>query len=99
MKFTRGQELAAVWGSRKTTRLNKVAKSSYCGKLTVRDIAAIVLADSVNFPKGLDTPVCIGDFEGNFSTNVLSVTLGGEPKGGLPGDHVCISGDPHGGME
>lgn len=26
-------------------------------------------------------------------------TLGGEPKGGLPGDHVCISGDPHGGME
>lgn len=99
MKLTRDQELAAVWGSRKTTRLNKVAKDSYCGKLTLREIAVIALADSVNFPKGLDTPVCIGDFEGNFSTNVLSVTLGGEPKGGLPGDHLCISCDPHGGME
>lgn len=99
MKLTRGQELAAIWGGRKTTRLNKVAKGSYCGKLTLRDIAAIALADSVNFPKGLDTPVCIGDFEGNFSTNVLSVTLGGKPEGGLPGDHICISGDPHGGME
>ena len=99
MKLTKQQELAAVWGGRKITRLNKVAKDSYCGKLTLREIAAIALADSVNFPKGLDTPVCVGDFEGNFSTNVLSVTLGGEPKGGLPGDHICISCDPHGGME
>ena len=98
MKLTRGQELVAVWGDRKVTRLNKVAKDPYCGKLTVRDVAAIVLADTTNFPKGLDTPVCIGDFAGNFSTNVLSVTMGGEPSGKLPGDHVCISGDPHGGM-
>lgn len=98
MKLTKQQELVAVWGDRKITGLNKVMKESYCGKLTVREIAAIVLADSVNFPKGLDTPVCIGDFEGNFCTNVLSVTLGGTPTGKLPGDHVCISGDPHGGM-
>lgn len=98
MKLTKQQELVAVWGDRKITGLNKVMKESYCGKLTVREIAAIVLADSVNFPQGLDTPVCIGDFEGNFCTNVLSVTLGGEPKDGLPGDHVCISGDPHGDM-
>ena len=99
MKLTRDQELAAVWGGRKTTRLNKVSKQSYCGKLTLREIAAAVLADRPSFPRGLDTPVCIGDFEGNFSTNVLSLTLGGGPKGALPGDHLCISGDPHGGME
>lgn len=99
MKLTKQQELVAVWGDRKVTELNKVMKETYCGKLTVREIAAIVLADTTNFPQGLDTPVCIGDFEGNFCTNVLSVTLGGEPKGGLPGDHLCISGDPHGGME
>ena len=98
MKLTRQQELVAVWGDRKITRLNKVANADYCGKFTVRDIAAVVLADATNFPQGLDTPVCIGDFEGNFSTNMLSVTLGGEPKGKLPGDHLCISGDPHGGM-
>lgn len=90
-KLTKQQELVAVWGGRKTTGLNKVMKASYCGKLTAREIAAIVLADSVNFPKGLDTPVCIGDFGGNFSTNVLSMTL--------VRDHICIIGNPHGGMK
>ena len=93
MKLTRQQELVVVWGDRKITRLNEVANADYCGKFTVRDIAAVVLADATNFPQGLDTPVCVGDFEGNFCTNVLSVTLGGDDS-----SHLCISGDPHGGM-
>lgn len=89
----RQKELAAVWGSRKVTRLNKVASAEFCGKMTVRDLAAVALADTTNFPKGLDTPLCIGDFEGNFCTNVLSVMLGGDDS-----SHLCVSGDPHGGM-
>lgn len=89
----RQKELVAIWGHRKVTRLNRVASEKSCGKMTVRDLAAVALADTTNFPKGLDTPLCIGDFEGNFSTNVLSVTLGGDDS-----SHLCISGDPHGGM-
>mgnify|MGYP007122069064 CR=1 FL=1 len=86
--------LSAVWGKKKVTRLNKIIDKDYCGRLTVREFAAMVLADRLNFPKGLDTPMCIGDFEGNFCTNVLSVTVGGDKS-----DHVCIMGDPHGCME
>lgn len=88
----RQKELAAIWGSRKVTRLNKVASAEFCGKMTVREFAAVALADVTNFPKGLDTPLCIGDFEGNFCTNVLSITIGVDES------HLCVSGDPHGGM-
>ena len=90
----RGALLAAVWGKKKVTRLNQVIDKDYCGRLTVREFAALVLADRLNYPKGLDTPMCIGDFEGNFCTNVLSVTVGGDKS-----DHVCVMGDPHGCME
>lgn len=86
--------LAAVWGSKKSSRLNKIIDNDYCGRLTVREFASIVLADRLRFPDGLDTPMCIGDFEGNFCTNVLSVSAGGENS-----DHVCIKGDPNGYME
>jgi len=90
----RGALFAAVWGRRKSSRLNQIIDKDYCGRLTVREFAALVLADSLNFPNGLDTPMCIGDFEGNFCTNVLSVTAGGYGS-----DHVCVTGDPHGSME
>lgn len=90
----RGALLSAVWGSKKSSRLNQIIDNDYCGRLTVREFASIVLADRLNFPKGIDTPICIGDFEGNFCTNVLSVTVGGDSS-----DHVCIMGDPHGCME
>lgn len=88
----RRMELLAIWGNLKVERLNEVASTEFCGKMTVRELAAVALADTTNFPKGLDTPLCIGDFEGNFCTNALSITLGGT------GDHMCVSGDPHGGM-
>lgn len=89
----RGEMLSKVWGKRKVTRLNKILDTDFCGVLTVRELAAIVLADTVNFPRGLDTAICIGDFEGNFCTNTLSVTVGGPLS-----DHVCLMGDPHASM-
>lgn len=82
--------LAQIWGKRKTTRLNQIIDPDYCGQMTVRDLASIVLADTTKFPKGLDTPLCIGDFEGNFCTNVLSVSMGGDKS-----DHICVMGDPN----
>lgn len=88
----RRMDLVAIWGSRKVARLNEVASTEFCGKMTVRELAAVALADTTNFPRGLDTPLCIGDFGGNFCTNALSITLGGT------GDHMCVIGDPHGGM-
>lgn len=33
---------------------------------TVRDLMDIVSTDSKAFPKGLDTPIATGDFEGNY---------------------------------
>ena len=86
--------LAQIWGKRKTTRLNQLIDPDYCGQMTVRDLASIVLADKTNFPQGLDTPLCIGDFEGNFCTNVLSVRTGGDDS-----DHICVTGDPNGYMK
>lgn len=85
--------LVAMWGSRKVSRLNRIADPSYCGKLTVRELAAIAIVDKTNFPDGLDTPLCLGDFEGNFCTNVLSISTGGARS-----DHLCLCCDPHGGM-
>ena len=85
--------LAQIWGKQKVTRLNKIIDPDYCGKMTVRDLASIVLADTTKFPHGIDTPLCIGDFEGNFCTNVLSGTTGGEKS-----DHICVMGDPNGDM-
>ena len=82
--------LSEIWRKRRTTRLNKIIKPSYCGPLTVREFVAIVLSDIRGFPRGLDTALAIGDFEGNFCTDVLSVTLGGSMS-----DHVCVCGDPH----
>lgn len=90
----RGTMLSLVWGKRRVARLNEVIDADYCGCLTVREFVAIVLADKLNFPRGLDTHLCIGDFEGNFCTNTLGVTVGGSMS-----DHVCVMGDPHGYME
>jgi len=33
--------------------------------LTVRDLIDIVSTDKRHFPKGIDTPIATGDFEGN----------------------------------
>lgn len=82
--------LRDIWGKRKVTRLNLICNPNFCGVFTVREFLAVVLADAHSFPRGLDTWLSIGDFEGNFCTNVLSVSLGGSAS-----DHVCLTGDPH----
>lgn len=86
----RGELLSQIWGTRKVTRLNQIIKDDYCGSLTVREFMAIVLADKLNFPRGLDTTLTIGDFEGNFTAMTLSVTTSGSMS-----DCVCLTGDPH----
>ena len=35
-------------------------------QITVRDIVELVKNEPDNFPKGLDTPIASGDFEGNY---------------------------------
>ena len=90
----RGALLTAVWGSKKSSRLKQIIDSGYCGRLTVREFVSIVLADGLNFPNGLDTPMCIGDFEGNFCTNILSISRG-PTIGGVNSDHICVMGNPH----
>lgn len=82
--------LSEIWGKRRLKRLNQVIKQEFCGVMTVREFVAIVLDDKNSFPRGLDTWLSIGDFEGNFCTNVLAVRLGG-----MSSDHVCLCGDPH----
>lgn len=42
-----------------------MADKSY-KKVTVRDLVDFVSNDKKNFPKGLDTPITSGDFEGNY---------------------------------
>ena len=69
--------------------LTKVGNTDYCGPLTVRQLAAIALYDKTSFPLGLDTPLHIGDFEGNFQCATLSVTQGDD-------DSLCVCGDPNG---
>ncbi len=34
--------------------------------LTVRELVEMVSNDKRHFPKGLDTPIATGDFEGNY---------------------------------
>ena len=87
----RARLLKSVWGNRGVRRLNSILDTDFCGVLTVREFVAIVLADNVNFPRGIDTNMSIGDFEGNYWTDVLGVTTGGRFS-----DHVCITGDFHG---
>lgn len=75
-------------------RLAEVSDASYCGRFTVRDLAAVAAYDKENFPLGLDTPIGVGDFEGNFQTNVLGIGIGGGPE-----KHLVVMCDPHGQME
>lgn len=90
----RSTEATVLWGNRDAKRLADITSCEFCGKMTVRELATIAAVDGINFPQGLDTPLCVGDFEGNYCTNVLSVTMGGAKS-----DHLCLSCDPHGGMQ
>lgn len=45
-----------------------VIDTGYMGTMTVRQLAELV-GDTGEFPKGLDTRICIGDVEGNLGVN------------------------------
>lgn len=83
----RARLLKSVWGNRGVRRLNSILDTDFCGVLTVREFVAIVLADKVNFPRGIDTPLSIGDFEGNRWADRVSISVGGDYS-----DHVYIMG-------
>ena len=83
----RARLLKSVWGNRGVRRLNSILDTDFCGVLTVREFVAIVLADYVNFPRGIDTPLSVGDFGGNGWSDRVSISVGGSYD-----DHVCIMG-------
>lgn len=65
---------------------------NHFGEMTVAQLVELV-CDRKEFPKGLDTRICIGDVEGNNSVNpTICVTAH------KPGD-VVLSIDPHEGDE
>ena len=66
-----------------------LANPEHVGEMTVRQLVELVSTDE--FPKGLDTRICIGDVEGNLGVN-SSVTVTAHK----PND-VVLSMDMHGG--
>ena len=68
-----------------------VSDPQHMGEMTVRQLVDLV--NTSEFPKGLDTRICIGDVEGNNGVNpTICVTAH------KPGD-VVLSIDPHEGDE
>ena len=43
------------------------------GKITVRDLVNLVNENKKKFPKGLDTQITCGDYEGNYNHKKMSV--------------------------
>jgi hypothetical protein len=62
-----------------------VTKEGYCGTLTVRELAMLAAADCVNYPEGLDTPLCVEGHDGASCTSVLRPA-----PGGVGGKYLCI---------
>lgn len=69
-----------------------IEDKSHFGSMTVRQLVEIV-GDTDEFPKGLDTRVCIGDVEGNNGVNPNMMVTAHKP-----GD-IVLSIDPHEGDE
>ena len=68
-----------------------ITDPGHMGAMTVRQLVELV--ETCEFPKGLDTRICVGDVEGNNGVNpTICVTAH------KPGD-VVLSIDPHEGDE
>ena len=53
---------------RKTRTVNPfIAETDHMGQMTVRQLVELVRTKE--FPKGLDTRICIGDIDGNLGVN------------------------------
>ena len=64
------------------------------GKLTVRDIVNFVKGDKKLFPKGLDTPIYSGDFEGNYTHGKHELQYI-KPDENVPETSVCLGYEMH----
>ena len=49
-------------------------------KLTVRELMEIVINDAKSFPKGLETVITTGDFEGNYTHRKHEVMCNSDDK-------------------
>lgn len=49
----------------------------HMGEMTVRQLVELV--STVEFPKGLDTRICIGDVEGNLGVNAVLMVTAHQP--------------------
>lgn len=61
----------------------------HMGEMTVRQLVDLVSTDE--FPKGLDTRICIGDVEGNLGVNAVILVVAHRPE------DVVLAIDEHGG--
>ena len=61
----------------------------HMGEMTVRQLVELV--STGEFPKGLDTRICIGDVEGNLGVNPIVMVTAHKPE------DVVLSMDMHGG--
>ena len=66
-----------------------LANTEHMGEMTVRQIVELV--STGEFPKGLDTRICIGDVEGNLGVNPIVMVTAHKPE------DVVLSMDMHGG--
>jgi hypothetical protein len=66
-----------------------VEDAEHMGEMTVRQLVELV--GTPEFPKGLDTRICIGDVEGNLGVNATVMVTAHRPE------DVVLSIDEHGG--
>ena len=70
-----------------------VADANHFGEMTVGQLVELVKSDRREFPKGLDTRICIGDVEGNLGV-ISDVQVTDHRRG-----DIVLSVDPHSGDE
>lgn len=66
---------------------------NHFGEMTVRQLKELVESAPNEFPKGLDTRICIGDVEGNLGV-ISDVQVTDHKRG-----DIVLSVDPHSGDE
>ena len=66
---------------------------NHFGEMTVRQLKWLVESNPNEFPKGLDTRICIGDVEGNLGV-ISDVQVTDHKRG-----DIVLSVDPHSGDE
>lgn len=66
---------------------------NHFGEMTVGQLVEIIVQDPSEFPKGMDTRICVGDIEGNLGV-ISDVQVTDHKRG-----DIVLSVDPHSGDE